>query len=503
MFTQAIRAFSMQSMRSAALSEVLMTIESTRFDESAHPAVMKLAFQNLARKYIGQVDPNMSKEHAEAHLKNASVGMFCIRKSSMGDSITLSIVKEVGAIQHYRFVYQGDANGIADVESHFRDSTDNSLEEMIYKIVSEYDAALMIANASTDLSTYRQNNDAPILILATQYSKNNEDETNVRPGGTGQVIQRHLGGALTRMHRNLIPTAEEIALFKRYITPDSLIIITGHHQSNDDVIDNMKITGTYISDSLPTESQDNPDPQQVEYTPEMYVSVLMQGASLSKGDHVHLLLYACHAARPNKDNLTLSQEFAKAFAVFGINTTIIASTQIVGRLADIDKSAGDLPGAAIVLRAAPQDIRVLKSTISENNQLICEEKTYDDVFVITPIGCGPKNEVEEFFLSIIENAGQPISPSSYADLLMYFLPHKKVQSLHDDARRERAKQIFLNLSLADKTRVLEIIKPVNKMLHVCLSAMLRTRVSSATSTIFAAASTAAETHDYRSALVPS
>ena len=179
---------------------------------------------------------------------------------------------------------------------------------------------LLQYDANPDLVTLKTANPAVTtalkkingIIISTQTPV--KGESYPRQGGTAHAIQQITGCPVVHMHRNSQPNPNEKFYYSN-IRNGATVYITGHGGKRSDVV-----VGGYFCTAL---NESTPAIKKTAWELEKYVDLIVNNSGLNKGDHITLVLWACHGGVGNEKSM--AAKLAQLFLEKNIHTTIIAS----------------------------------------------------------------------------------------------------------------------------------------------------------------------------------
>jgi hypothetical protein len=151
-----------------------------------------------------------------------------------------------------------------------------------------------------------------MIISAATPAKHLTDSVGLRPGKTGQILQKITGGGFYTLDGS-----SPVGKLLDHVSHDSWVIITGH--------------GTYgggftkvVGETLRLDDKNNT--VKIEFSANDYVRLIRENSLLRNGDKINIMLFVCNGAKPGKDDeeISFAEQLANAFAEKGINTHILA-----------------------------------------------------------------------------------------------------------------------------------------------------------------------------------
>ena len=178
-----------------------------------------------------------------------------------------------------------------------------------------------------------QSLDQQKIVLAQEELQNHAEKyPNLQKSGDGHTgfamaLALNAPFVVVRSDKN---RDESNTVLQKHIGDNGVIVITGHGCPS-----GKEIQGTYETLNnffFQVSNTNNKTKNIIERTPKDIVSTTM-GAGLKDGNHINVLLCICYGALSNDSNKddTFAHKLAKAFAIEGISSTILASDKPVLR----------------------------------------------------------------------------------------------------------------------------------------------------------------------------
>lgn len=429
------------------------------------------------------VQLDFDRPAAISFLTNKPAGTYLIRPSTVQDSLAVSYVDNEGSVKHTNFNLSPTHDNNADevmfdpalvVLDAYRSAVylgssmtlNTALKNItgVEPIVAIMNARLqaMAKPATTNDSPrsnstrYTSTDDSNVMVISTQVAEATAAPiSNFAPGSTGRAIHENVGGGMMHMHRDKSVSDDDKQNLQKHLRAEGWLIITGHGN-----VGGNQLSGDYEVAAGANTSL--PNVVDVTHSPADFVKTAMQCSNLKKGDHINVLLYVCHAASSSPTSDSFSKKVAKEFAAEGINTTIVASINPVGRISELNKAEGDIENQLIRFRAPTNDIRILETTADMRGgiKLQREDKRGED-FVLSRHGIGFRSIIDNSFLESLKKKPESEDEvKAFASSLAYLVTRPAGRVL-DDARAGEAKKIFAQLPANNKNRIMDEVKAIS------------------------------------------